>query len=186
MLELIRTAIPKTYFASCWAAPPPYEAFLNAIAEKIDAKLTEQPTHISCSIKSNGDNRIRLDGIVATSNDQYTLYVDIVWLPKVDMFRGNATVRPVVTSTSPEESTDEEDLVPVFVPALGTLLAEMERKNGTPLTETEVLAIRDKAICIALRRSVAAEMDERRGYRDVDPKNCWLEWLALRSQQTQP
>jgi hypothetical protein len=101
----------------------------------------------------------------------------------MQLFRGTVSLRKIVDAKVQVEAGNDEKLVPVFVPTLSTLLAEMERKNGTPLTKEEVLAIRDKAICIAMRPNLAAEMDERRGYQDIDPENCWEEWRALRTQR---
>lgn len=44
----------------------------------------------------------------------------------------------------------EEPLIPVFIPALVVLLLDAERRKGSPLTEEEVLHIRDKGVCIVL------------------------------------
>jgi hypothetical protein len=179
MLDLLRECITKDAFDACWAVPPPYDSFIVVVAEKISDSSDDQVTAITCSARSNGDNRIRLDGVVVTSTVSHSVYVNIVWMPKTKNFRGTASLRPITNRDIGEGSSDDE-LVPVFIPPLGNLLAEIECNNKIPLTEAEVLAIRDKATVIALRRSAAAEMDERRGYRDIDPANCWEEWLELR------
>lgn len=75
---------------------------------------------------------------------------------------------------------NDEKLIPVFIPALGVLLVSMEDKKGSPLTPDEVLAIRNKAAVIMMRASDAHKMDESRGYRDIDPENCWHDWQKLR------
>ncbi len=74
----------------------------------------------------------------------------------------------------------DDDLVPVFIPALVLLLREAERSKGSPLTEDEALAIRDNGTCIMLRRSQADAMAESRGYRDLDPEDCWEQWRLAR------
>jgi hypothetical protein len=62
--------------------------------------------------------------------------------------------------------------VPVFIPALGTLLIHAEDLKGEPLSYGEVIRIRDKAACIMMRTEDARKLDESRGYRDIDPENC--------------
>ena len=74
----------------------------------------------------------------------------------------------------------EDELVPVFIPNLGVLLLNLERQKGSPLTRDEVISIRDEAIVIMVRRSVAEHMADERGYDDLDPENCWEEFLALK------
>lgn len=80
--------------------------------------------------------------------------------------------------------TGTESLVPVFIPPLATLLAKAESVKGSRLTESEVLRIRDRAICMMIAPEQAAKMSESRGYRDVEPENCWADWHRLRVEQT--
>jgi hypothetical protein len=74
----------------------------------------------------------------------------------------------------------DESMVPVFIPPLITMLKEHERQKGSPLTEAEVLAIRDKCVTIMMRESMARQMAERRGYNDLNPDRCWKEWQQVR------
>jgi uncharacterized protein YegJ (DUF2314 family) len=74
---------------------------------------------------------------------------------------------------------DQPDLVPFFVPSLGSLLLAAEEKNGGPLTEAQVLAIRDQAAVIMMERKDADAMAAKRG-RDIDPENCWFDFQKLR------
>jgi hypothetical protein len=76
----------------------------------------------------------------------------------------------------------EEDLVPVFMPPLTTVLATHEREKGAPLTEQEVISIRGKSVVMMMRRSIAEQMASKRGWRDIDPHNCWQEWQQTRQQ----
>ena len=76
----------------------------------------------------------------------------------------------------------EEALVAVFVPALVTLLHQAESEKGEPLTEDEVIDIRDKAVCITMKYSQAQAVEAKRGYPDIDPDNVWAEWQAVRSE----
>ena len=77
---------------------------------------------------------------------------------------------------------DVDDLVPVFMPALVVLLVHAEDKKGTPLTKDEVHAIRDSGACIMMETIDARKMDDSRGYRDIDPENCWHDWQIARRE----
>lgn len=78
--------------------------------------------------------------------------------------------------------TDDEQLVPVFIPALGPLLIHAEDLKGEPLSYDEVIRIRDQATCIMMRTEDARKLAEGRGYRDIDPENCWFDWQHLRRE----
>jgi len=73
-----------------------------------------------------------------------------------------------------------EKLVIVITPSLVSTLWRREKENGAPLTEQEVLAIRDGATAIAVPAESAAADEETRGYRDLDPGNCRAEWQQAR------
>lgn len=79
---------------------------------------------------------------------------------------------------------DDDDLVPVFNPPLALVLAHGEKIKGSPLTEAEVLRMRDRAICTMTPVDLANETANDRGYRDVNPENCWADWHRLRVQLT--
>lgn len=88
--------------------------------------------------------------------------------------------------TPPDGSAQPRDpadpLVPVPIPALGVLLLNLEKQKGSPLSEQEVLEIRDKAVCMMLPLSTRRTMEEKRGYRDVNPENVWPEWQEFRAE----
>ena len=73
------------------------------------------------------------------------------------------------------KKSPEEQLVPVFIPSLATILVHEEKKKGSPLSEQEVIAIRGRSTVMMMRPSMAAQMEVKRGYRDVNPEFCWLE-----------
>ena len=75
-----------------------------------------------------------------------------------------------------------ERLIPVFMPSLVSVLLHHERDKGAPLTEAEVIAIRDKSIAVMLRESVAVEMARKRGYDDINPERCWSQWQRVRTE----
>jgi hypothetical protein len=75
-----------------------------------------------------------------------------------------------------------EDLVAVFVPSLAAILANAEKKKGAPLTESEVVNIRDTSTVMMVRRAVADEMAKGRGFQDLNSEKVWAEWQVLRTQ----
>jgi hypothetical protein len=78
--------------------------------------------------------------------------------------------------------SSEDDLLPVFIAALVALLIRAEGLNGSPLTRSQVLAIRDNANCVMLPASAKADMNEQRRYADLDPERCWEEWQVARAK----
>jgi hypothetical protein len=71
-------------------------------------------------------------------------------------------------------------LVIYISPSLVSTLLNRERAKGSPLTEEEVIQIRDSCPAIALTQEDARRMDELRDYLDIDPENCWEEWQRVR------
>jgi hypothetical protein len=80
---------------------------------------------------------------------------------------------------------DGDRMVPLFIPALVALLANKEETKGQPLTEAEVLDIRDKAACVMVPVSTMPAMIETRGYEDINPDRAWTEWQVVREQLRQ-
>ena len=96
------------------------------------------------------------------------------------MFRIFKTSAPP-TPTPPEPKDDPADpLCLVIIPALVAILLNAEHEKGAPLTEAEVIAIRDGAECIAMPTSVAAEVESKRGYTDIVAELAWVEWQRVR------
>lgn len=75
-----------------------------------------------------------------------------------------------------------EDLVPMFIPSLSSILVNKEDAKGLPLTEAEVIKIRDSSVAMMVRRSVYDQMAQSRGSWDIDPENCWYDWQMLRRE----
>jgi hypothetical protein len=73
-------------------------------------------------------------------------------------------------------------LRPVFMPALITLLAWAEREKGEYLTEDEVRSIRDNAVVMMLPYDKAEALAESRGHDDLNPEDCWHQWLTVRDE----
>ncbi len=81
---------------------------------------------------------------------------------------------------------DQPPLIPVFIPALVAVLQRAEKLKGAPLTEEEVLSIRDRSPCMMLSRSDVAMLAGKRGYDDLDPNRAWEQWQEVRATLHQP
>lgn len=77
-------------------------------------------------------------------------------------------------------ASDSDNVLIVHVPSLVATLWAAEKEKGAPLTEQEVLDIRDNSPAIAMRPSELQEVEASRGYQDIDPEQCWAEWQAAR------
>jgi len=72
----------------------------------------------------------------------------------------------------------------VPIPALSAILVAKEREKGSPLTEAEVLRIRDQAVVMVLPDK-GEPLLERRGYKDINPEHAWQQWQVVRAQLQQ-
>jgi len=69
-----------------------------------------------------------------------------------------------------------------FIPSLVATLLHAEQLKGSPLTQAEVLRIRDNAQVVAVRLADVPDLEEKRGYQDLDPERCWEQWQQARKQ----
>ncbi len=74
----------------------------------------------------------------------------------------------------------EPKLIITFMPTLVATLLNREKKKGSPLTEQEVVGIRDNAPAVALPEDVATKVEAERGYKDIDADNVWEAWQKAR------
>jgi len=91
------------------------------------------------------------------------------------MFKKSSTPPPL-----PPKEDPADPLCLVFIPALVAVLLNVEQKKGAPLTEAEVIAIRDNAACMAMPASAAAAVEAKRGYQDIVAESVWTEWQRAR------
>lgn len=77
--------------------------------------------------------------------------------------------------------SDSEPLLIYPIPSLISILLEREQAKGSPLTEAEVIEIRNGCKAAAVPREVAEKIDAERGYKDLDPVRCWEEWQEART-----
>jgi hypothetical protein len=82
---------------------------------------------------------------------------------------------------SRRRGSGDDPLVLVFLPTLMALLARAERQKGEPLTDEEILQVRDGAACSAVPRSVSDSIAQRRGYADIDPVDVCASWDRMRA-----
>ena len=77
-----------------------------------------------------------------------------------------------------------EPIVKVYLNPLHMTLGAAERQKGTPLTEIEVLEVRDKTVAIEMPASTAklfyASLDAQVDVHRMDPENLWQEWQEIR------
>lgn len=66
------------------------------------------------------------------------------------------------------------------VPTLYTVLMAAEKEEAAPLTRKQVLAIRDRAPCIALPPREAQSVERARGYADLNLEHVWEQWRMVR------
>jgi len=73
-----------------------------------------------------------------------------------------------------------ENVLIIPVPSLVATLLDRERAKGSPLTRSEVVNIRDECPCIAMTLDQLKQVEERRGYPDIDPEWAWEHWQEVR------
>jgi hypothetical protein len=76
--------------------------------------------------------------------------------------------------------SENKELIFLFMPSLVATLANKEKEKGAPLTEAEVLQIRDACPVVMSPPLAAQKVTEARGYDDIDPENVWSEWQRVR------
>jgi len=64
--------------------------------------------------------------------------------------------------------SDSDKLVIYPIPSLVSTLLNRERAKGSPLTEAEVIEIRDSCPSVAVPIDVVPKIDAGRGYKDID------------------
>lgn len=75
---------------------------------------------------------------------------------------------------------DRNQLASVYMPSLIYMLQTNERRKGSDLTKEEVEEICDKAHFKIVELSQLKEIAESRNYKDINPENCWNEWLQFK------
>jgi hypothetical protein len=78
----------------------------------------------------------------------------------------------------------DEDLLPVFIPPLALVLANAAKQKGSDLGRDEVEAIRDRAMCMMMKRADAKTLEASRGFRDIEPEDAWADWHRLKVEVT--
>lgn len=78
--------------------------------------------------------------------------------------------------------SNSQKLVNYPMPSLVATLLNRERAKGSPLIEAEVYEIRDSCPSVMVPSDVAAKIDAERGYKDIDPDQCWEQWQEARKQ----
>jgi hypothetical protein len=82
----------------------------------------------------------------------------------------------------PSGTYGEMKLVAVFMPSLFAAFQTAESGSGTPLTFSRAREIRNQAVGVLVTEELAAKLEQRRGFRDLDPDEFWSDWLQLRKE----
>lgn len=73
-----------------------------------------------------------------------------------------------------------DGLALVFMPSLAALLGYAEELTGAPLTQEQVVRVRDAALAVVTQVQAAAAVEQSRGYADVDAAQPWESWQLIR------
>jgi hypothetical protein len=76
-----------------------------------------------------------------------------------------------------------EKIILAFIPSLLATLKNREEAKGAPLTEAEVLTIRDKAPVVTATPEQFKHVEEARGYKDLDAENVWRAWQNYKEER---
>jgi len=74
----------------------------------------------------------------------------------------------------------DDNVLIIPVPSLVATLLNREREKGAPLTQVEVIEIRDNCPCTAMTSEQLKRVEDRRGYLDIDPELAWEHWQEAR------
>ena len=66
------------------------------------------------------------------------------------------------------------------MPSLVSTLLNREQAKGNPLTEAEVIDIRDNSPRPPSQLTSPKIFYADRGYKDIDPEECWEQWQEAR------
>jgi hypothetical protein len=105
--RLLLAQIPEESFLESWSGVPvAYQSFLDDAARRLAKHLPDQIEDLKAGIRSDGLQRIRLDGSALSDSQSLTFYAEIVWIPSSKTFRGNVSVRQ--TRPMPPEKTVDD------------------------------------------------------------------------------
>jgi hypothetical protein len=88
----------RAYIDSWSGTPPSYPAFLDYTSARLARSLPDLIQDLTASIRSDGNQRVRIDGSFSGESQTLAFYTEVVWLPSSKTFRGNVNV----TETQPE------------------------------------------------------------------------------------
>ena len=74
----------------------------------------------------------------------------------------------------------QEKMAGFYIPALVALLTRAEELAKRPLSESEVLRIRDNAEKVSQPLSAMPALLQQRGYHDLYAPDAWKEWQLYR------
>ncbi|HEY1123720.1 MAG TPA: hypothetical protein VGE67_19035 [Haloferula sp.] len=91
--ELLESEISEAAFGECWNGDvPPYQDFIDAAAERFSSGVSGQVSELSAVIRSDGNNRVRIDGTFKEDGCDREFYAHLVWLPSFGLYRGKISI----------------------------------------------------------------------------------------------
>ena len=75
---------------------------------------------------------------------------------------------------------NNEEVLIIPVPSLVATLLNKEQAKGSPLSQDEVIEIRNNCPCVAMTKEQYQAVCDSRQYMDIDPENAWEEWQVER------
>ena len=105
--DKIRSQITAADYGKCWDTntPPPFAAFIDFTCNAFEKQLPAGIADLAVKICPRAENRIGLSGSFLSDSVLYEIFGEIVWLPKMDMFRG----RPGFNKSLGTISAGEQD-----------------------------------------------------------------------------
>ena len=86
----------------------------------------------------------------------------------------------------PQVQHDEQPKVKVYLNPLHAMLHAAEKQKGAPLTEAEVLQVRDTTVAVDMTDEQAkrfyASLDAQVQVHRMDPERIWEEWQEIRGR----
>jgi len=73
---------------------PAIDSFVRFIAQRLEPELPSLPTEIAFAVERRGNHVFKLSGDVSFGDDTKPVSGEIVWLPRMDCFRGHVLLDP--------------------------------------------------------------------------------------------
>lgn len=109
--EQIRSQITAAEYANCWpsATPPPFSDFIAFTCNAFEQRLPDRVSELAVHILARAENRIGLGGTFVSNSELYEIFGDIVWVPKMSLFRGRPGFNKSLRIESATDGIDDDE-----------------------------------------------------------------------------